>query len=61
MESWRKKTQERKETIDTIITKGIQDTEERISGTEDMMEEIDIVVKENVDSKMFLTQSIQEI
>ena len=35
--------------------------EERISGVEDKLEEIDSSVKENVNSKKILTQSIQEI
>lgn len=35
--------------------------EERISGIEDTIEETDTPVKENVESKKFLTQSIQKI
>jgi len=35
--------------------------EERNSGIEDTTEEIDTPVKENVESKQFLTQSIQKI
>jgi hypothetical protein len=35
--------------------------EERISGIEGMIEEIDTLVKENVKSKKFLTLNIQEI
>ena len=35
--------------------------EERISGGEDTIKEMDTLVKENVQSKNFLTQSIQEI
>lgn len=33
----------------------------RLSGIEDAIEEIDMSVKENVRSKTFLTQNIQEI
>lgn len=33
---------------------------ERISGVEDLTEKIDSLVKENVKSKNFLTQNIQE-
>ena len=43
------------------ISNKTQEMEERISGTEDMMEEIDSSVKENVKSNEFLTQNIQEI
>ena len=39
----------------------IQEMEERISGIEDMIEEMDTLVKENVKSRKFLTQNIQEI
>ena len=35
--------------------------EERISGAEDSIENIDTTVKENAKSKKFLTQNIQEI
>ena len=35
--------------------------EERISGIEDTIEEIDTSVKENVKPKNFMTQNIQEI
>ena len=35
--------------------------EERISGVEDAIENIDSLVKENVRSNKFLTQNIQEI
>ena len=35
--------------------------EERLSGIEDAKKETDISVKENVKSKKFLTQNIQEI
>ena len=39
----------------------IQEIEERISGVEDTVEEIDTTVKENSKHKKLLTQSIQEI
>jgi hypothetical protein len=35
--------------------------EKTIQGAEDMIEEIDIKVKENIKSKKFLTQHTQEI
>jgi hypothetical protein len=35
--------------------------EESISGVEEIMKEIDTLVKENVKSKKFLTQNFQEI
>jgi hypothetical protein len=50
----------RKGTTDASITNIIQETEERISGGEDTIEEIDTSVKENVNSKHFLTQRIQK-
>jgi methyl-accepting chemotaxis protein len=46
---------------DASITNRIQEIEERISGVEDMVEEIDTTVKENSKHKKLLTQSIQEI
>jgi hypothetical protein len=39
----------------------IQEIEERISGAEDTIENIDTTVKENVKCKKLLTQNIQEI
>jgi uncharacterized coiled-coil protein SlyX len=45
--------------IDTSIAKRIQDIEERISGEEDSIENIDTKVKENKKCKKLLTQSIQ--
>lgn len=51
----------RTETTDVSITKGIQEMEERISATEDIIEEIDTSVKVNVKSKKFLNQNMQEI
>jgi chromosome segregation ATPase len=47
--------------IDMNITKRIQRIEERISGTEDTIENIDRTVKENAKCKKLLTQNIQEI
>ena len=47
--------------IDASITNRIQEIEERISGAEDTIENIDITVKENVKSKKLLTQNIQEM
>ena len=40
-------------TTDASITNRIQEMEERIPGTEDTIEEIDISVKENAKSKKF--------
>ena len=48
-------------TTEASITNRLQEMEERISGVEDTMEEIDVSVKENVKSKKFLTQTVQEI
>jgi chromosome segregation ATPase len=47
--------------IDTCITNIIQEIEERISGAEDTLENIDTAVKENAKCKKLLTQNIQEI
>jgi prefoldin subunit 5 len=47
--------------IDARIMKTIQEIEERISGAEDAIENIDTTVKENAKGKKFLTQNIQEI
>jgi uncharacterized coiled-coil protein SlyX len=46
---------------DVSITNRIQEIEERISGVEDTIEEIDTAVKENSKHKKLLTQIIQEI
>jgi hypothetical protein len=46
---------------DASISKRIQEMEERISGIEDTVEEIDTLFKENAKSKMFLIQNIQGI
>jgi Fe-S oxidoreductase len=47
--------------INASIINRIQDTEERISGTEDTIENIDTTVKENTKCKKLLTQSMQKI
>ena len=47
--------------IDASITNRIQEKEERISGEEDTIENIDTTIKENVKCKKILTQNIQEI
>jgi uncharacterized coiled-coil protein SlyX len=46
---------------DVSITNRIWETEDRISGVEDTLEEIDTTVKENSKHKNLVTQSIQEI
>jgi hypothetical protein len=46
---------------DINIANRIQEIEERISGVEGMLEEVDTTVKENSNHKKILTQSIQEI
>jgi predicted nucleic acid-binding Zn-ribbon protein len=51
----------RSEVIDASITNSIKETEERISGAEDFIENIDPTVKENATCKNLPTQSIQEI
>jgi hypothetical protein len=47
--------------IDASITNRIQEIEERLSGAEDTLENIDTTVKENAKCKNILTQNIQEI
>ena len=47
--------------IDASITNRIQEMEERISGVEDSIENIDTTDKENTKCKRILTQNIQEI
>ena len=47
--------------IDASITNRIQKIEERISSTEDTIENIDTTIKENMKCKKILTQNIQEI
>jgi uncharacterized coiled-coil protein SlyX len=46
---------------DASITNRIQEIEERISGAEDTIENIDTTVKESAKCKKLLTQNIQEI
>jgi chromosome segregation ATPase len=48
-------------TIDSSISNRIQEMEERISGTEDSIENMDTTIKENAKCKKTLTQNIQEI
>ena len=43
------------------IINRIQEIEDRISGTEDIIKNIDTTVKENAKCKKLLTQNIQEI
>jgi uncharacterized coiled-coil protein SlyX len=47
--------------IDTSITNRLQEIEERISGAEDTIENIDTTIKENAKHTKLLTQNIQEI
>ena len=47
-------------TIDTSISNRIQEMEERISGAEDSMENMDTTIKENANCQKILTQNIQE-
>jgi chromosome segregation ATPase len=47
--------------IDASITTRIQEIEERISGAEDTIENIDPTVRDNAKRKKLLTQNIQEI
>jgi hypothetical protein len=47
--------------IDASITNRILEMEERISGAEDTIENIDTSIKENAKCKKILTQNIQEI
>jgi hypothetical protein len=48
-------------TTNANIINRIQEAEERISGIEDTIGDMDTSVKENVKSKEFLTQNIQDI
>jgi SMC interacting uncharacterized protein involved in chromosome segregation len=48
-------------TIDASISNRIQDMEERISGAEDSIENMDTTMKEKAKCKKILTQNIQEI
>jgi predicted nucleic acid-binding Zn-ribbon protein len=47
-------------TIDSSITNRLKEIEERISGAEDTIENIDTTIKENVKCKKILTQNTQE-
>jgi hypothetical protein len=47
--------------IGASITNRIQEIEEKISGTEDTIENTDTIVKENEKCKKILSQNIQEI
>ena len=47
-------------TIDLSISNRIQEMEERISGAEDSIENMDTTIKENAKCKKILTQNIQE-
>ena len=49
----------RSEVTDSIITNRIKEIEERISGAEDTIENIDTTVKENAKCKKLLTKNIQ--
>jgi uncharacterized coiled-coil protein SlyX len=53
--------EKRSGTVDSSIKNIIQELEERISGVEDTVEEIDTTVKENSKHKKLLTQNIWEI
>jgi cell division protein FtsL len=46
-------------TIDTSISNRIQEMEERISGIEDAIENMDTTIKENAKCKKILIQNIQ--
>jgi len=47
--------------IDSSITNRTQEIEEKISGAEDTIENINMTFKEHVKHKKLLTQNIQEI
>ena len=47
-------------TTDISITNSVKEMEQRISDAEDMKNEINTPVKENVNSKIFMTQNIQK-
>jgi chromosome segregation ATPase len=48
-------------TIDASISNRIQEMEERISGAEDSIQNMETTIKENTKCKKILTQNIQEI
>ncbi|MGU7584824.1 hypothetical protein [Enterococcus faecalis] len=56
-----KRLYKRSGTKDMSITNRIQEMEERISGVEDTLEEIDSSTKENLKFNKSLAQNIQEI
>ena len=47
--------------IDASISNRIQEMEERISGTQDSIENMGTTIKENAKCKKILTQNLQEI
>ena len=47
--------------IDVSISNRIQEMEERISGTEDSIANMDTIIKQNAKCKKILTQNIQKI
>ena len=49
----------RSEATDTSITNRIQEIEERISGVEDTIENVNTSIKENTKCKKVITQNIQ--
>ena len=49
----------RSEATDTSITNRIQEIEERISGLEDTIENVNTSIKENTKCKKVITQNIQ--
>jgi hypothetical protein len=51
----------RTETIDSSLNKRIEETDWRISGIEDRVEEIYTLVNETVKSKRFFKQNIDEL
>ena len=51
----------RTETTESSITNRIQEMEERISESEDTIEKINVLIKENSKSNKFSSQNIQEI
>jgi cell division protein FtsL len=48
-------------TIDVSISNRIQEMEEKISGAEDYIENMEKTIKENTKFKKILTQNIQEV
>ena len=51
----------RTETSETSITNRIQEIEERISDSEDTIEKLNVLTKENSKSNKFSSQNIQEL